>query len=237
MLEGIRTVEQVLIDLGDRTKAEAAATKVNKGNKGTFTYIPWNETAKLLSDVFGVFGWSATIIHSDYHNGVYTVDLDLEVRATTAQGGTLSKHVPGRGVGTLKLEYLDNPDMHDTAAKAARSDALSTAAKMLGDAFGLYLYDKGDPARNAAQNTAFTPGTALPSTYGAASSTGQATDRRPSEKQQMVLTKNGYSEAQVATLTFQQWKGVLDALFSKQTPEIAPARALVPAGGPDEFPF
>ena len=145
-----KNISEVEAALADRAQAEALIAKVDKG-WGKASYIPWNETAGLLNRVFGPFGWTTTKVASvdDVVHGIYIYDLELTVYATDEDGHMTSKELTGRGVGVVAQNRLTDGEAHDTAAKAARSDALSVAAKSLGDGFGLFLYDRGDPARSS----------------------------------------------------------------------------------------
>ena len=66
-------------------------------------------------------------------------------------------------MGKTSLEKGDR-EAHDTAAKGARSDFLSVAAKLLGEAFGIFLYDKGDPAHTESYVAAHANGSAQAAT-------------------------------------------------------------------------
>ncbi|MDE2104622.1 MAG: hypothetical protein KGL39_45725, partial [Patescibacteria group bacterium] len=60
----LKTVGEIEAALRNRERVEAVMAEVDKGRKGKFTYVPWNETAKLLTEIFGTFGWSAKITSS-----------------------------------------------------------------------------------------------------------------------------------------------------------------------------
>lgn len=158
-----RTIADIEKALLDRSRAEKVMARVSKGGKGTFSYVPWNESARLLNDIFGVFGWSTNRTGGvdDVERGLYIYDGVLTVRAEGEEGEVYHKFVAGRGVGVVAASQRENMEAHDTAAKGARSDFLSVACKCLGDAFGLFLYDKGDPARpEAFSNSNTTPAAA-----------------------------------------------------------------------------
>jgi hypothetical protein len=263
----LRTVGEIEAALRDRTAVTEVLSQVDKGKKGTFTYVPWNETAKLLTQIFGTFGWSAKIIasHSDVERGIYVVDLDLEVRGIDDESGAyFEKHLPGRGMGIVSASELEkgSRDAHDTAGKAARSDALSVAAKSLGDAFGLFLYDKGDPARTASSTSsngeqrttqATTPATdtrapagtqpTKPSWYGGIGKDGKPRIGYASTAQAGVLRKNGWNDSQIQALTdYDEFKRTVDSQFGDE--KITPPKTVQgggtlhlvqPAGQKDEF--
>lgn len=212
-----RLASEVEKALDDRTYAEGVMASVSKGGKGTFSYIPWNETAKLLTRIFGPFGWNARITHTanDFERGIYRTDLELTVIVEDENGVSRAKTLPGTGVGIV---IGASADAHDTAIKGSRSDALSVAAKSLGNAFGLYLYDRGDPARSSAASSQQTS-----SASATARSSSADLGSRPSEKQMGVLLKAGYSQQQVDTMHFKVWKACIDAIFGKGEAPEAPA--------------
>lgn len=158
----------------------------------TFDYIPWTETVRLLNAVFGPFGWTTSQPVTTYHDGVYTVTLALTVHVANEQGITISKAVPGVGQAVSRGSNDDN------AAKSALSDAISRAAKLLGDAFGFGLYEKK-------------PGQGQRSTTPRPTTSGDL-GRRPSDKQAAMLVKNNIP---FETMTFEEWKPALDAIFEK----------------------
>src|SRR5258706_12439935 len=190
--------------------------KVDKGNKGAYSYVPWNETVGLLTRVFGPFGWSAEITasYSDTERGIYRTDLKLTVRVLDDETGeVLEVSRPGTGANQA------NPLSHEDSIKGSRSDAISVAAKSLGDAFGLFLYDKGDPARtstanNASRGAATARKPAGTATAGTRKAAGSSTGNGPSEKQMNVFLDNGYEEEEIGRMGFRGWKTILDAIFA-----------------------
>lgn len=111
----------------------------------SFTYVPWTESKKLLDVVFGIFGWSTTepkvtfaaMADQGKATGVYTVSFGLVVKAIDDETGeVIEKMLPCVGQG---VSY----GADDNAAKSGMSDALSRGVKMLGQAFGFNLYEKG----------------------------------------------------------------------------------------------
>jgi hypothetical protein len=209
---------------------------VKQVNKGTLdkprwqSVIDWQENVYMLDDTFGPFGWSAEIVGStsDYANGVYTVDMTLTGRALDAESGAvLELKRPGRGVGIVPRSAITSDSEHDRQAHGAKSDAITNAAKALGDGFGLWLYNE---AKRKEFGGASQPTTSAPRSGQSQSSSGS--DKRPSDKQMFHLSKNGYSDEQVAGMSFDEWKGTLDAIFGGQTPAIAPAAKQAAAKNP-----
>lgn len=161
-----------------------------------FSYIPWTETVRRLNKVFGPNGWGTSEPRVTYAEGVYTVSLLLRVDAVFQDDegkytGGFTKSVPGVGSAVARGQGDDN------ASKAALSDAISRAAKLLGDQFGFFLYEE-----KGGKTTSSSTGTA-------------PAGRGPSEKQMKILTSQcGFSEEEVREMPFAQWKKALDDHFS-----------------------
>lgn len=205
-----------------------------RGGK-TYDYIPWNESARQLDKVFGIFGWDSKVTALSAHpaEGVYTAAVEVTARVLDDETGnviTITRSAVGRGTAQpskderekLGLTISQDLGTHDTAAATAGSDAFSRACKLLGDAFGLFLYDKPETAsytRAAAQSAGSRTQAPRQAPAGQAG-TGQGP--RPSVKQMTVLNERGYTTEQVEGMDFRDWKGVLDAIFGKYQPEIAP---------------
>jgi hypothetical protein len=250
-----RKVSEIVELLQDRAAAEAQIKKVDKGEKKKdLSYIPWWGTVEMLNDVFGVFGWDAVPEHyvSDTERGIYIVDGYLEVRALDDETGVLvSKRLPGRGMGCVPQSALNSADAHDMAGKGARSDFISVAAKGLGNHFGIFLYDKADPAngRNFVAST---------SSQGASPATQVTTQTKTdtkapapsadgrigfaSEKQLVYLHREHWTDAQVAELSKDELKRVMDGIFGKgdkiSPPKTVQGKAnlqLVQPTGTEEF--
>lgn len=168
----------------------------------TFSYIPWTETVRRLNSVFGLDGWDISEPVVSYNDGVYTVALALHVSVEYGEGetsGYFDKRVPGVGSAVARGQGDDN------ASKAALSDAISRAAKLLGDQFGFFLYEeKGNNAPR--QQTQSRPTSA------------SSSDRRPSEKQHAILKNQlHFEDAEIAEMPFAQWKAALDEHFAAKT--------------------
>ena len=158
----------------------------------SFSYIPWTVTARLLDEVFGAFGWSTSVPTVIFAAGVYTVAGTLTVRVVDDESGeVIEKTVPGVGSAVARGEGDDN------ASKAALSDFISRAAKLLGDRFGFFLYEKAGPATQAMANA-----TTFAGDLG----------RRPSEKQVAILKKNGIA---YEGIPYDEWHAALDAHFER----------------------
>ena len=139
-----RPVEEVVAKLADRSFAEPHVIKVNKGSKERprwLDVIEWHENLRMLDAVFGPFGYDLRIVGStsDYANGLYTVDMELTGRAVTETGEVVSLTRAGRGLGLVPRSAINSDAEHDRQAHGAKSDAITNAAKALGDGFGLFL--------------------------------------------------------------------------------------------------
>jgi hypothetical protein len=219
-------VDEVVAKLSDVSFSQPHVKQVNKGSANNPRFqsvIDWQENVYMLDEVFGPFGWGIRPVAStsDYANGFYSYDVMLWAKAVTADGEVVTLERPGRGVGIVPRSALESDSEHDRQSHGAKSDAITNACKPLGDGFGLWLYNEskrkqyGEGSKPQQTNSA-----AAPSSNGR---TGSGSGARPSEKQLAVLVKSGYTEEQVAGLDFKDWKKVLDAIFAKETPPIAPA--------------
>lgn len=212
------SVSEVVAKLNDKGFCAPHIAQVNKGSKTNprwLDVVEWHEAVRMLDEVFGPFGWDAEIVgsHTDYERGVYTVDLTLTGRAVDDETGeVLTLKRPGRGLGLVPRSAIESDSEHDRQAHGAKSDAITNASKALGDGFGLFLYQKDRPQSAAPSNG-----------NGAAHSSGGDKGARPSEKQMKVLLDRGYTQEQVDGMDFKTWKGVIDDIFGKRTPSVAPA--------------
>lgn len=217
--------------------------------KGKFDYIPWEEAQKEAIRIFDVDGYDITVINPpayasqlDEETGKLTHGYQATVRVTVypSDGRPFSRD----GVGYTAITRYGSGEMGlMPAVKGSVSAALVRALSLVGYHFGLSLYEGEDtvgaPAQAAAAGTQ--------RTYSAGSA-----DRRPSQPQLNVLHDRGYTDAQVDAMDFTTWKGVIDAIFNKTTPTIAPAGKPTPrpsagrkpvavaaaaAADGDEFPF
>lgn len=246
------SVSEVTAKMLNPEFAAPYVTKVNKGSPSNPRYldiIEWHTAIRMLTEVFGPFGFDLEIggSTSDYTNGLYTVDMKLTGRAIDdVTGQVISLTRPGRGLGLVPRSAINSDAEHDRQAHGAKSDAITNATKALGDGFGLYLYKKTSNGTSAAAPAAAPRATTTLSSGGGAIAGG----RRPSERQMAMFIKNGYPQGFVDTLEFDDWKGTLDDLFGHVEPRIpAPSnsnsnpassgRAAVTAGAPepDDIPF
>ena len=242
-----KAVSEVAAKLTDRNFCAPHVVKVNKGSSSNPRYldvIEWHTALRMLTDVFGPFGFDLRITGStsDYANGIYTVDMELTGRALDDATGTVVSLVrPGRGLGLVSRSAITSDAEHDRQAHGAKSDAITNATKALGDGFGLYLYQKKQPnqsqqssqaqGQGQGQGQGYTAPTTSVHPSGPPAVPSDNLGPRPSVKQLAVLAREGYPEDFVATLQFSDWKAVLDAIFSHQP---LPIRA---PGAAADIPF
>lgn len=189
----LKTMSEVAPQLAERYDGPISQREGPGGRK--FSYIPWTVTARQLDEVFGPFGWSTSTPTVIFAAGVYTVAGTLTVRVVDDESGEIiEKTVPGVGSAVARGEGDDN------ASKSALSDFISRAAKLLGDRFGFFLYEKG------------TEPVSRPAAASAASGAVGDLGRRPSEKQVAILEKNGIAYEGVP---YDVWHSALDAHFER----------------------
>lgn len=222
-----KTLEEVQTALA--TRLPEGQLKVRREeNKQTgrvqeFSYVPWEVTTRQLDAIFGPFGWTEEVTNQQYdtQKGIYIVTRRITGFAAVTEGEgedsyTHPVSITREGVG-VGIAAGDNGRAHDTAIKGADSDSFSRAAKKLGDGFGLYLYDRDDPANARPANT---------ENASASASTRQDTSaptkaNGPTEKQRKFLNDLGWNNAAIATMDFKRWKGILEA--REHAPEAEPA--------------
>lgn len=223
-----RPLSEVLAKLQERI-GDDKLKKVEKVKGQTFTYIAWNDAARQLDDIFGPFGWAEEVVKTDFDstNGVYAVTRQLVGYAMAGEEVvSIRRQAIGRAVAQPSREGGLTPQSHDIAIAAADSDSFSRASKKLGDAFGLFLYDKEDPAHQASS--------APQRSYDASAAPRSSSPHFAlSEKQVFALGKKGYSNDDMARIRSRE---DVDAAFAGTFPKGAKAAAAsVPAG--EDFPF
>jgi len=243
-----KTVSEVVAKLLDPEYAAQYVVKVNKGspsNPRFLDIIEWHTAIRMLTDVFGPFGFDLRIVGStnDFQYGAFTTDMELTGRAIDdVTGEVVSLTRPGRGLGLVPRSVMADERRtdaeYDRQIHGSKSDAITNATKGLGDGFGLYLYKKtsngqsmaasGSAGSSTSSSTAPRTSTASAGAAGAAS--GGDLGARPSPGQMRVLEKAGYPASFVATLAFTDWKEIVNALLNKDedgayaplTPHIPP---------------
>jgi len=261
-----KTVSEVVAKLLDPEYAAQYVVKVNKGsasNPRFLDIIEWHTAIRMLTDVFGPFGFDLRIVGStnDFQYGAFTTDMELTGRALDdVTGEVVSLTRPGRGLGLVPRSVMADERRtdaeYDRQIHGSKSDAITNATKGLGDGFGLYLYRKSSNGQSMAASGSSTTSstTTAPRTSTAPAAGGSAgggdLGARPSPGQMRVLEKAGYPASFVATLPFTDWKEIVNALLNKDedgayaplTPHIAPpakaamssnGRAPVAAGAPE----
>lgn len=197
-------------------------------DKNGFTYIPWNEAAKVANRVFGIDGYHVSVLRVEQLGPGYMAHVKVSVFPSDA--AAFSRE----GIGYNELTG-DSGRAHDTAVKGAASDALNRAFKLFGEAFGLALYDKaerGDAFSNskASSQSANRPNTqtdtARPS---GANNNGLAgllsREPQPASKdgnignvspaQATHARKKGWTDDMLVRLTRDEVKPIMDGVFGK----------------------
>lgn len=215
-----RTVAEIVAALHVRIRDDKLKS-VKKGGGNLFAYVSWETTAEELDRIYGEFGWSTEPLSysGDSQSGVYLAALKLTVTAIDdATGMIVTKSAAGFGRGVAEpsgddrekgLTVASKLQLHDTAASAAGSDAFSKAAKLLGDAFGRFLYKKeeqtpvGRTAPRGQQDTAPNLGP------------------RPTVAELALLTAGGVAEGLIAQMPAAVWKKRLAEIQAKQQKAVA----------------
>lgn len=204
----MKTVAEIAAKLAERYDGPISQREGAGGR--SFSYIPWTETVRRLNEVFGVEGWSTTAPVVILADGVYTVSLALVVRMLDEETGTVIEKVVA-GVGSAVSRGMGD----DNASKSALSDAISRAAKLLGDQFGFFLYEEkggGAPTRQQSGSGSSSYAAARPSNPTAPRQAGKG----PSEKQRNILRdKLHFTDEQIDGMEFKEWKGALDGYFAE----------------------
>jgi hypothetical protein len=189
-----------------------------------FSYVPWEETAYHLDEVFGPLGWSdrTTVPRldtaevrvnagsrdnpryetRDFQGYTCVVDIEVQVLDDVNGTGVMRVTKSGPGFGAIQAQGEKNP--LNTAVKAAGSDGLSKAAKKLGDAFALYLYRKGTTGAQPARS---------------AGAPARSSGGKPTAKQMEWLIKKGIPKDVAGLMSGAQAKTALDGLFGGDGPE------------------
>ena len=216
-----RPAKEIAADLAK--KYDGPTKQVRGSGNQMYTYIPWNVTLRKLEEVFGPFGYDIRIVSSESHpkEGVYVSVVEVTGRGVDENGQVVSLTRTGQGRSVAQpskwereekgYEVSRNLSIHKTAAAGAASDALSRAAKQLGDGFGLFLYDKDDDAE---QDEDERP--ARRSSYGGGKSSSSGAKRGgPTDNQRKWLRKNGFDDDEIDDMSFEQASSELDRIFNK----------------------
>jgi recombination DNA repair RAD52 pathway protein len=146
----MRTIQEIEERLSAQTDKSNFPYPIKDMNG--FDYISWQDTVRQLNSVFGFTGWSSEVrefneITTENGRGFKCL-VRLTCNARDEDGGIIIFHRDGVGFSDIRTTG-NGVDLVDTAVKAAESDALSRAAKKLGDAFGLFLYDKKESSNSS----------------------------------------------------------------------------------------
>lgn len=196
--------------------------------KQGYTYIPWNESARKLNEIFGPMGWSSELREVKDDGTGYSAIVRISATVIGEDGGQITITRDGVGYADI-LTTRDGRLLRDTAIKAAASDAFSRACKMLGDALGLFLYDRAEkeqPKQNYQSNTRQTP----PPSRQAPKSSGL------SEKMIGVLEKRGVPGSIINELDFATGKQLVGCFLEKKM-DLDDALMACGLGNNDGFPY
>ncbi len=195
-----------------------------------YSYIPWAETVQQANNVFGPLGWSNEVMKLLEDEGGY-----LCVQRVTALAYDESRECvvqlvrDGVGYGELQ-KTRDGRQLRDTAVKTAASDALSRAFKLVGDAFGLYLYEKANKEADADE----TPAPAKKPAYSGGEGKKHWTQEEYGSKVLGALRRNKVSDATIKLMSWQQARDAMKLFIEDHmdTQEVLEALGL---GGGDAF--
>lgn len=121
----------------------------------TLDYVDQYYVIRRLGEVFGPLGFSTEVVELTCHTAPYeatsssgkmtwrvgyrcTMRLTARFVDSQSQPATVTKEDVGYGTGIDRDLNL----AHESAGKEAATDALKRCARLLGDSFGLALYDK-----------------------------------------------------------------------------------------------
>src|SRR4051812_27567513 len=134
-----------------RRNVEERHIRTRQSNGRELSYLEGWYVISAANRIFGFDGWSRETLESKcvlsrenrgYFTAVYTAKVRLTVQAN---GTTVIRE--GHGTGEGRGEYPG--EVHDTALKAAETDATKRALATFGRPFGLELYRGTQAARQA----------------------------------------------------------------------------------------
>jgi hypothetical protein len=221
-----------------------------------FDYIPWPDAVRAANELFDPDGYdieNLRVWREDMPNaaGQTSSGYATVVRVTVHPADSRPFFRDGLGfsevVFTQEKEYTDRKTgdvkviparaLIDSAIKGCVSRALLRALVLLGESFGLFLYDKEDQQASTGASSSGGNGAYQQRSQGNGNSGGGG-DRRPSENQVPYLLKAGLTQKEVETAPFTVWKAVIDAHFAKDYEErarlLATYRASTPPADEEE---
>ena len=131
-----------------------------KGGKGqSVPYLEGYQAINQANRIFGYGRWGAEVVGPIGYRELGRVDKKTgEVQPVGMYWATVRVQVAGcapRSDVGCGFTTDDSPEAHDTAIKAAVTDAMKRALRQFGDQFGNALYDRNQPTRaDAAQELA-----------------------------------------------------------------------------------
>lgn len=137
--ESRRIARQAVLTAKLAERVPDSELRTRKGaNNMDLTYISADYVIRKANEIFGPFGWSSKVdnIECNFVSGVAIARVTV-----AADNGEHS----GVGTGTASNRNgAPTPEQWEMAIKGAESDALKRAFVNFGDAFGLFLREKGE---------------------------------------------------------------------------------------------
>lgn len=124
----------------------ALVAELKAGSRGDHDYLPIHVVITQANRIFGHGNWNTEIIkHEPMLNAAGNViGYQCIARVTVPQMGIKYEGFGCQALSTINGKIQDTAQSHDTAAKAAESDAIKRALRYLGDTFGNSLYEKDE---------------------------------------------------------------------------------------------
>jgi hypothetical protein len=205
--------------------------------KDGFTYVPWPEVVRQLDRIFGPTNWSSEPVSFVYSpGGIYTSVVKVTARAMDEHGVVEFSRfgISSQAAQATKAEreqgltVTTNSKLHETAADGSGSLALVKATKQLGDAFGLYLYNKSEARGGSSSGRDYV--SSQKTTNGDLSGLLERKAQQPSKDgyignvspaQAKHANKKGWTNDMLVRLTGAEVRTVMDGVFGKG-PEVTP---------------
>lgn len=146
MPDGMMSVGSAIANLNTRFPESKLSKRQGPGGK-QLTYVPWDESLRVLNGMFGQVYWGEDNTNESYDSTSRTYRLTKRIWIAVYDPAASLIVVFSRAGQGRSVARDDSESAHDLAASAVESDAFSKAVKKLGDAFAAYLYDHADPAR------------------------------------------------------------------------------------------
>ena len=213
--------------------------------KKGMTYAAWEDITYAANRIFGPLGWSREFVVNPYKlDDGYACVLRVTIYFIDDEGNPDS--IMNEAPGYNELSYTrDNVPMTDTAFKGCYADALKKCLQALGDAFGLFIGAEAKAEKAAAKNggNSYTPRQGTDAVASRQTNAGGGKDYPPSAGQLKFLASLGYTDEDIAGMSYREWKPILDSKTRKTgttpTPKFAPKAPVAPREDipDDDLPF